>query len=58
MLPMALVVILSAGMWRFLPGGVVRWVICLLPIVALYVLLGRTLTGSQKIEKRIYRFAE
>jgi NADH-quinone oxidoreductase subunit H len=58
MLPMALVVIFSAGMWRFLPEGVVRWIICLLPIVALYVLLGRTLTGSQKIEKRTYRFAE
>jgi NADH-quinone oxidoreductase subunit H len=58
MLPMALVVILSAGVWRFLPGGVLRWVICAAPIVVLYVLLGRSLTSGQKLEKRTYRFAE
>ena len=58
MLPMALVVILSAGAWRFLPEGVLRWVICAAPIGLLYVLLGRSLTGGQKLEKRIYRFAE
>jgi NADH-quinone oxidoreductase subunit H len=58
MLPMTLVVILSAGIWRFLPSGVVRWVVCAVPIAGLYVLLGRTLTGGQKLEKRTYRFAE
>jgi NADH-quinone oxidoreductase subunit H len=58
MLPMALMVILSAGVWRFLPEGVLRWVICAAPIVLLYVLLGRSLAGGQKLEKRAYRFAE
>ena len=58
MLPMALMVILSAGAWRFLPEGVLRWVICAVPIALLYVLLGRSLTGGQKLEKRTYRFAE
>ncbi len=58
MLPMALMVIVSAGAWRFLPHGVLRWAVCALPILILYILLGRSLTGSQKIEKRIYRFAE
>lgn len=58
MLPMTLVVILSAGLWRFLPGGVLRWLICAAPIAGLYVALGRVLTGGRKIEKRIYRFAE
>jgi NADH-quinone oxidoreductase subunit H len=58
MLPMTLMVIFSAGVWRFLPGGVLRWVICAAPIVGLYVLLGRSLTGGQKLEKRSYRFAE
>jgi NADH-quinone oxidoreductase subunit H len=58
MLPMALVVIFSAGVWRFLPGGVLRWVICAAPIALLYMLLGRVLPGSQKFERRVYRFAE
>jgi NADH-quinone oxidoreductase subunit H len=58
MLPMTLVVILSAGLWRFLPGGVLRWLICAVPIAGLYVALGRVLTGGRKIEKRTYRFAE
>jgi NADH-quinone oxidoreductase subunit H len=58
MLPMALLVIFSAGVWRFLPPGVLRWVICILPIALAYFLLGRTLLSGKKIEKRIYRFAE
>jgi NADH-quinone oxidoreductase subunit H len=58
MLPMALAVMLSAGVWRFLPGGVLRWLICAMPIVILYFLLGRVLSGGQKFERRIYRFAE
>lgn len=58
MLPMALVEIFSAGVWRFLPGGVLRWVICAVPIAGLYVLLGRNLASGQQLEKRIYRFAE
>jgi NADH-quinone oxidoreductase subunit H len=58
MLPMTLMVIFSAGLWRFLPQGVVRWIVCAVPIVLLYILLGRSLTGSQKLEKRTYRFAE
>jgi NADH-quinone oxidoreductase subunit H len=58
MLPMTLMVILSAGLWRFLPGGVLRWLICAAPIAGLYVVLGRVLTGGRKIEKRVYRFAE
>ena len=58
MLPMALLVIVSAGAWRFMPSGVLRWVICMLPIAIAYVLLGRNLMSGKKIEKRIYRFAE
>jgi NADH-quinone oxidoreductase subunit H len=58
MLPMTLVVIFSAGIWRFMPSGVVRWVVCAIPIVLLYLLLGRALMGGRKLEKRTYRFAE
>ena len=58
MLPMTLVVIFSAGIWRFMPSGIVRWVVCAVPIVLLYLLLGRALMGGRKLEKRTYRFAE
>jgi NADH-quinone oxidoreductase subunit H len=58
MLPMTLIVIFSAGLWRFLPSGVLRWIICAVPVVLLYVLLGRSLTSGQKLEKRTYRFAD
>ena len=58
MLPMTLIVIFSAGIWRFMPSGIVRWIVCAIPIVALYILLARVLTGGRKFEKRTYRFAE
>lgn len=58
MLPMALLNLVTAGVWRFLPHGVVRWLICSLLVVVPYVLLGRGLTRGWKLEKRVYRFAE
>ena len=58
MLPMALLNLVTAGVWRFLPHGVVRWLICGLLVVVPYVLLGRGLTQGWKLEKRVYRFAE
>jgi NADH-quinone oxidoreductase subunit H len=67
MLPMTLVVMFSAGIWRFLPlavvgprplGGVIRWLVCALLIFVPYVVLARALERGRKIEKRTYRFAE
>lgn len=67
MLPMTLFVILSAGVWRFLPaavagsaalGAVVRWLVCALIVLLPYITLARTLESGRKIEKREYRFAE
>jgi NADH-quinone oxidoreductase subunit H len=58
MLPMALLNLVTAGVWRFLPHGVERWLICGLFVVVPYVLLGRGLTQGWKLEKRVYRFAE
>ncbi len=67
MLPMTLFVILSAGVWRFLPatiagsgalGAVVRWLVCAFIVLLPYVTLARALESGRKIEKREYRFAE
>jgi NADH-quinone oxidoreductase subunit H len=58
MLPMALLNLVTAGVWHFLPQGVSRWVVCGLLVVVPYVLLGRGLTHGWKLEKRVYRFAE
>jgi NADH-quinone oxidoreductase subunit H len=58
MLPMALVVVVSAGAWRFLPQGVTRWLISTLLLAFAYGLLARGVETRNKIAKRIYRFAE
>jgi NADH-quinone oxidoreductase subunit H len=58
MLPMALINIVVAGVWRFLPPGPVRWVACAAMIAVPYVLLGRGLTGKERLRKRIYQYAE
>jgi NADH-quinone oxidoreductase subunit H len=58
MLPMALVVVVSAGAWRFLPQGVIRWLVSMVFIAAAYVLLARGVGSGNKIAKRTYRYAE
>ncbi|HTZ58768.1 MAG TPA: NADH-quinone oxidoreductase subunit NuoH [Acidobacteriaceae bacterium] len=58
MLPMALVVLVAAGAWRFLPEGVTRWLISLIFLAVAYVLLARGAASRNKIAKRTYRFAE
>jgi NADH-quinone oxidoreductase subunit H len=58
MLPMALLNLVNAGLWRFLPGAVLRWIICSLVVFVPYVLLGRGLMHGKKLEPRVYHFAE
>src|SRR6266511_5135798 len=41
MLPLALINIVAAGLWRFLPAGLGRWMVCSALIIVPYVLLGR-----------------
>jgi len=41
-----------------MPPGLFRWLVCAVMVVVPYVLLGRGLMQSKKLEKRVYRFAE
>jgi NADH-quinone oxidoreductase subunit H len=58
MLPMALLNLVTTGVWHFLPYGVLRWSVCSILVVVPYLLLGRELAQGLKFEKRVYQFAE
>ena len=58
MLPMALLNLVTAGVWHFMPGGVLRWAVCMLLVVVPYILLGRGLMQRQKLAPRVYQFAD
>jgi NADH-quinone oxidoreductase subunit H len=58
MLPMALINIISAAIWHFMPPGYERWLVGAALVIGPYVLLGRGLMAGKKLEKRTYRFAE
>jgi NADH-quinone oxidoreductase subunit H len=58
MLPMALLNILIAGVWHFMPVGPSRWLVCTVLVVAPCILLARGLKQGKKLQIRHYRFAE
>ena len=58
MLPMAIVNLVTTGLWRFLPEGIIRWLVCSAMVVAAYVLLGLGLASKKHSEKRVYQLAE
>ena len=58
MLPMALVNLVVAGLWRFLDPGVVRWLVCALLVLGPYLFLARALFTHTPVAKRTYRYAE
>ncbi|MFO1487597.1 MAG: NADH-quinone oxidoreductase subunit NuoH [Verrucomicrobiota bacterium] len=58
MLPMALLNIVSAAVWHFMPPGISRWLAGILLVAGPYVWLGRTLVANNHVAKRTYRFAE
>jgi NADH-quinone oxidoreductase subunit H len=58
MLPMALVNVLAAGLWHFMPAGPVRWVVDGLVVVVAYLALGSGFAEQRRLGKRTYRFAE
>jgi NADH-quinone oxidoreductase subunit H len=58
MLPMALLNLVVAGVWRFLEPGAIRWLICACLVVGPYLFLGKTLLGQKHVSKRTYIFAD
>jgi len=58
MLPMALINLVAAAMWHYLPAGLPRWIAGVALVVGPYLLLGRGLVEGRKLTKRTYRFAE
>jgi NADH-quinone oxidoreductase subunit H len=58
MLPMTLINVFAAGVWHFMPAGVVRWLVCAVVLVIPAILLSRGLKQGKKFEARTYRFAE
>ena len=51
MLPMALANILAAGVWRFMPAGAVRWIVCSILVAVPYLMLGRLLAGRKQLAR-------
>ncbi len=58
MLPMTLINVFVAGVWHFMPAGVIRWGVCALVLVVPAFLLSRGLKQGKKFAARTYRFAE
>jgi NADH-quinone oxidoreductase subunit H len=57
-LPMALINMFVAGVWRFMAPGIVRWLVCAILIAAPCVVLSALLKRKKKFQLRTYSFAE
>jgi NADH-quinone oxidoreductase subunit H len=58
MIPMALVNLVAAACWHFVPAGFTRWFVCSAIVFGTYWLLGKGLLASRHVVKRTYKFAE
>ena len=58
MLPMTLINVFVAGLWHFMPAGVIRWLACAVVLVVPAILLSRGLKQGKKFAARTYRFAD
>ena len=57
-LPMALLNMLDAGIWHFMPARVLRWLVCTAIVAVPCVLLGQGLKRNKKFQVRTYQFAK
>ena len=57
-LPMCLVNLLAAGLWRFMGDGWLRWVVCSTILIAAYAGMGFAEMRRQRLGPRSYRYAE
>jgi NADH-quinone oxidoreductase subunit H len=57
-LPMALFNMLVAGVWHFMPSGILRWLVCIAMIATPCTLLSMRLKRKKKLQLRTYQFAE
>ena len=58
MLPMTLLNLITAGVWHFLPGGILRWIVCTAMVVVPCILLSRSMKQGKTLQVRTYRYAE
>lgn len=58
MLPMTLLNLFVAALWRFMGDGWLRWIVCSAILIVVYVGMGRTELRRKKIGPRTYRYAE
>lgn len=58
MLPLALMNIVTAGVWHYMPPGAVRWIVCSVMVLGPYAWLSRALYAGRSYGPRLYRFAE
>jgi len=57
-LPMTLLDLMVAGLWRFMGEGILRWVVCSAILLAAYVIGGRAGMKREQFGPRSYRYAE
>ena len=58
MLPMTLLNLITAGIWHFMPAGILRWIVCTAMVVVPFLLTSRTLKQGKSLQVRTYRYAE
>jgi len=57
-IPMTLLNLLVAALWRFMGEGLLRWVVCSSILILVYVVAGRTGMRAKHFGPRSYRYAE
>lgn len=57
-LPMTLLNLLVAALWRFMGDGILRWIVCSAILILAYVIAGRTQMRRKHFGPRVYRYAE